>query len=85
MTDREKTLVIATLEVLSQMGSLLLAKSHVVRGVRLKTAPTATPTEVDAALQWTEARDLILSHRDEWDGLKYKLTGEGKAWLQEHA
>ena len=85
MTDRERTLIIATLEVLQQMGSLLLAVEHVRRGVRLKTEPKATPSEVEDALSWAETRGLILSQRDEFTGLKYKLTDNGRAWLKEHA
>lgn len=85
MTEREQTLILATLEVLKAMGSLLLAEEHVRRGVRLKTEPKATPSEVGDALFWAESRGLILSQRDDFNTLKYKLTDAGKAWLKEHA
>lgn len=85
MTDRERTIILASLEVLKQMGQFLLAREHIQRGVRLKTEPKATPTEVNDALSWAESRQLVVSQRDEFTGLKYKLSEAGRAWLHEHA
>lgn len=83
MNERDLEITIAVLEVLSAMGTTLLAAAHLEKSVRLKTTPKATPSETLDRVQWCESKGLITSVRTDV-GLLFGLKPEGKAWLQIH-
>lgn len=62
-----------------------IAPEDLLRGeaARLTVPPTPTTAELDEAIRGADAARLILGVSTD-EGVKWKLTDAGRAWLAEH-
>jgi DNA-binding PadR family transcriptional regulator len=81
LNEREQDLSIALLELLSDTP---LGERQAARHMAIKTAPKATPSEVQDRLKWAEGEGFASSIRDKNLGLFYSITTSGKFWLQQN-
>jgi len=73
----------ALLSALDAVGDYLLPKDTLFADVNLRLSTRITPTEFESLLRDQEERHRIISQRDEFSKLKYKITDNGRARLAE--
>lgn len=83
MNERDLELTLAVLEVLNELGGILISEDNLYRSARLKTMPRGERGEIGARILWLSEKQLIISTRNDL-GLMFKITDAGKLWLQEH-
>lgn len=73
----------ALLSALDAVGDYLLPKETLFADINLRLSSRITPTEFDGLLREQEEKQRIISQRDEFQKLKYKITDNGRARLAE--
>ena len=73
----------ALLSSLDAVGDYLLPHDTLFADVNLRLSERITPTEFESLLRGQEEKHRIISQRDEFGKLKYKITDNGRARLAE--
>ncbi len=75
--------LLALLQALNAVGNFLLPRDTLFADLNLRLSMRLTPTEFETLLRDQEEKGRIISVRDEFDKLKYKITDNGRACLAE--
>lgn len=84
MTERQRYLTCALLEIYQDMGGTPLRQDAAEKHLALKTDPKATPSEARERITWCEAKGHLTSVRTD-SGLLHTITPSGQTWLQINA
>lgn len=78
------TLPLTILQMLRQVGDLLVPERQIRTELRLSVSPAPTGSEMSTALHQVEASQLAVSVRDSLTGdVRWKITDAGRAALAE--
>jgi hypothetical protein len=73
----------ALLQSLDAVGDYLLPHDTLFADMNLRLSIRLTPTEFEKLLTEQEKKHRIISQRDEFQNVKYKITDNGRARLAE--
>ena len=82
MTRRQRTIAVEICTALRDCGDYLLPEPTLYHQVRFGVVPVPTSGEIIEMIRDLENHHRILGVREDGE-VRWKLTGEGKAWLIE--